>query len=335
MKRAPKKAPTTRRPPKAPPEIPGWTVRRVHGTGPGDPTFTLVEVDYWADPDRDEAWAKRQRAMMGSERAWKREFMRDWTTAAGTPFYPEFVTAPTTFVRRAVNLLPGPVVRGWDFGYRKPACCWMQYSHQSQRLFVFRELMPENLDTYAFRDLVLWCSGQRDLGDLRGRSRAIEWARKLRDGKHPPPWFPVGTTFIDYAGPEALQRTASVEHEAAARTDADILALEDIQLEVYSVRLAAREQVIRRLLQARPDGVPGLLFDPSCKLLIEGFNGGISYPDETPGNKTPTNPRKDGIYEHLHDALGYAASQIVPVDESFTPRRYQDGDLIDGFDWTT
>lgn len=326
-----KKAPAAR--PRSPSvRGPGWAVRQVTGGGPGELTYTVVELDYWADPDRDEAWAARQMAAMPSLHAWRREFLRDWTTSAGSPFYPEVATDADRYIRRLPRLISGPVYRGWDFGYRRPACVWLQWSPASRRLWAIREVLPENLDTYAHRDLVLYCSGQRALDDLKNRPRALEWVRVLEDGPCPPPWFPPGTRFVDYAGPEALQRTASVEHEHADRTDAAILRAEGIDLQVFTTSINAREQVMRSLLTIRPDGAPGLLLDPACRRLIEGMKGGIGYPEATKANPTPTQPRKDGFYEHLHDALGYAAINLCPIDER--PQRRATDELVGGFDLT-
>lgn len=289
----------------------GVKIRRVNGTR----TYTVMEIDYWADPAKDEAWADRQRKLMPSNNAWRREYCRDWTTASGTAFYPEFAMQKERYIRPAVGLLADePVVRSWDFGYRRPGVLWMQFARKSRRLWVLRELLPENLDTYSLRDLVLYLSGQRRFEDIAHRTRAVEWLRVLEAAGQPPaPWFAADTRFWDYSGPEALKVSASVEGEHANRTDAAILQSEGIHLEMFSSSLAAREQIVRRLLMVRADGQPGIWIDPSCRRLIEGMSGGIAFAQATALNPIPTGPRKDGYYEHLHDCLGYAVVNLIPA----------------------
>jgi hypothetical protein len=240
-------------------------------------------------------------------------------------FYPEFMERPTRYIRRSPGLIEGqPVIRGWDFGYRRPACIWLQYSPTSGRVWVLRELLGQNIDTHSFRDLVLYLSGERSMEYLLKRPVAVEWVNALRSNPRlpPPPWFETAggaIQYIDYAGPEALQRRAAVEGEDSARVDAEILGEEGIRLGVYHVSVKAREQIVRRLLQLRPDGHPGLLVDPSCKDLALGLGGRIVFKKPTKDDPLPDGPAKDGYFEHLHDALGYALTNIVPATEEKPP----------------
>jgi hypothetical protein len=296
-------------------DIPGLGVRR---TARG---WVVIEIDPWANPAKDEAWLDQKRRSAVSEVAFRREYLRDWMSAAGQSFYPEFMERPERYIRAATGLLRDlPVIRGWDFGYRRPACVWLQFSPKSGRVWVLRELLGQNIDTHSFRDLVLYLSGERDIEFLKRRPKAIERVNAIREDRRlpPPPWFdgsggPVH--FIDYAGPEALQRRAAVEGEDAARADAEVLAQEGIRLGVYHTTVKAREQICRRLLLTRPDGHPGMLLDPACRDLVLGLGGRIAYKRPTRDNPMPDEPAKDGYYEHLHDALGYALVNVVPVAE--------------------
>ena len=72
-----------------------------------------------------------------------------------------------------------------------------------------------------------------------------------------------------------------------------------------------RDEIMRDLLQIRPDGHPGILFDPYCPLLIDGFEGGIQFTKKTMNNNLPEIPAKDGWFEHTHEALNYIATGIV------------------------
>ena len=110
-------------PGKTPKEIKGFSIRR---TSRG---WLVVEIDPWANPKKDEAWLEQRRRRAVSEVAFRREHLRDWTSAGGLSFYPEFMERPGRYIRRAPGLIDGlPVIRGWDFGYRRPALVWLQYS---------------------------------------------------------------------------------------------------------------------------------------------------------------------------------------------------------------
>lgn len=286
-----------------------------------------MELDIHAVPDRDPctpkgaAWAEAERLAVG-DIAFRREHLRDWTAAPGEPFYPEFVANPKLYIRPAPHLLDGaPVYRGWDFGFRRPACVWFQVG-PTGRVWVLRELRPENIDTHAFCSLVMYLSGQRVFEEILHRPRAVEWTNLLRDNPRAPdpPWFPPGLQFLDYAGPEALQRRSAVEGEDAARTDAEILLAHGVTLGVYHTRVAARTQIMRRLLQPQRDGYPGILFDPWCPELILGMGGGIKFKKPTPQEPMPDEPQKDMRFSHLHEALGYGVVNAVEVnDEWYTP----------------
>ncbi len=229
------------------------------------------------------------------------------------------------FIRRAPGLIDGqPVIRGWDFGYRRPACVWLQYSPRAGRVWVLRELLGQNIDTHSFRDLVLYLSGERSMEYLLRRPTAVAWVNALRLNPRmpPPPWFDTtgsALQFLDYAGPEALQRRAAVEGEDAARVDADILGEEGVRLGVYHTTVKAREKVIRRLLMTRPDGARGIFIDPACKDLALGLGGRITFKKASSEDPLPDGPAKDGYYEHLHDALGYALTNVVPATEERQP----------------
>jgi len=291
--------------------------------------YCVVELDYWADPAKDEAWAENTRRGLLNDQQWRREFLRDWVTAKGHAFYPELQLNKDLYIKALPELIRGAVYRGWDFGYRKPACLWMQYSPPERRLWCIREMMPDNMDTHSFAVLIRYLSGQEDRSILAKWPKAAYWVSWLENpkSKQPrPPFFPPGCHFIDYTGPEANKVQPAVEGESRARTDYEILASKGIYLNVYSSRLEAREELVRSLLHLRtykyPNGkevkAPGLFIDPSCYHLINGMNGGIAYPEKgTEGNPFPKQPRKDGHYEHLHDCLGYTVVNLVP--HSFEP----------------
>lgn len=296
--------------------------------------FKVIELDVEADPaKRDPEWLAREQRRIKNPKAFRQEYKRDWTVGTGDDFYPEFSAYyPEVIAEDGLRERPGvvysfprvvrglPIDRGWDFGYRHPAVIWTQYSPEAHRLYVLREVMPADIDIGPFADLVLYLSGQLRREELHGPRLLRELLRieqAAEEGKLPkPPWFTSTPTsplsFRDFSGPEALQVTGTNPTEVKERTDADILAGKGIHLNWLVVSVSAREGIVRDLLRPRDDGYSGMLIDPFCSITIAGFGGGLVYKEPTKENPEPSEPRKDGVYEHLHDALGYVATQVVP-----------------------
>lgn len=302
--------------------------------------FLAIELDYWADPNKTEQWRNEMEARMKNPARFRREYLRDWKTPGGAGFYPEYLYIPEE--RRSFkvpNLLAGPIVRGWDLGYRRPACVWLQYSEQSNRIVVLRELMPADIDTHSFRDLVRYLSGE--IGPETLTPKALQWVERIRfDAErgqaYDPPWFACQGSrpleFLDFAGPEAQRISPTVEWDKKERTDAQVLEAGGVNLQIYGVSVEFRTETLRRLMRVREDGWPGIVLDPSCRIIRDAFEGKLVFKEKTPGEPLPNAPRKDGYYEHLHDALGYAVVNLVPPAEE-GPRKLQWGVQTAGPGW--
>lgn len=284
--------------------------------------WSVVDIDYTADPrKRDPEWALRMRARLGEQR-FRREILRDWTVAAGEPYFLEVAREPEAYAFEPPHLLDAPVYVGLDFGLRHPAAVWLQYDAKNDRVFVLREWMPSQIDAYSFRDTVLWLSGERRFEELQ--PGAMRWASLLhRDPVFPAvPFFTERSTAMQihyWAGHEANMQRAEVAAETAERSTAEIWEAAGIRLGVYAVPVAARELTLRKLLTIRPDGWPGLLFSPSCRILLEGFAGGITFAKGTKANPQPDRAARDGYYEHILDALGYAVVNLSPYRDRRKP----------------
>jgi hypothetical protein len=298
--------------------------------------FIVASFDWYADPSRDQQWLDGMRAIATTEGKFQAEFMRNWDVSPGVAFYSEFQANPAFYVKHLPKLINAPVYRGWDFGGRNPATCWLQYSPKSGRVWVIREMLLFGIDIYSFRDLVLYLSGERERSFLDRRPAAVAWLEKLERDPNTPaelrvtPWFDSSPTsplqFIDYAGHEAEQ---GIGREAGnipvEYTRKQILAAEGIHLNAHYTTTKAKTDIIRRLLQPFPDGRPGIYFDPAVKILARGFSGGITFARPTPSDPDPMGPSKDDIYSHLHEALGYVLVNAVPLDAL---PRYREPELI-------
>ena len=295
--------------------------------------YVVVTIEAECDPaKRDPAWHQKQIELMGYK-DYRREHRLDWTSSEGDLYYPEFANDPDRFVDHALGFFrDSPVYRGWDFGIRHPACVWFQVIGRSVN--VLREVLPSQIDSYSFCKLVLYLSGELELDKLQAYPRAFRWAHKLSemeptkwgDKEYPfpkPPWFPEGTRFLDFAGPEVYNPHSNVEKETQERNDYEILASNGIFLGVLATRVAARVAVVRKLMLPQPDGKSRLNLSPHCRDLCAGFGGGIAYKKATENDPEPEAPAKDGYYEHLHDALGYGIINLVTVVEEGAPQPAQ------------
>jgi hypothetical protein len=248
---------------------------------------------------------------------------RDWSSPAGDPYFSEFVEiGADRYVHVAHKIItsspgkpPTPVYRSYDLGERRPACTWFQYSPVSDRLWFYREFMPHDLGTHHFRDAVRYLSGQLDLASLDPAARRwVDAYASKPNGSHcPPPWFPLGTHFVDISGKEALQGQANVILPEE-RTAIDIFAAAGMHIIWVNPRVEARGRLMRRFLKIRSDGFPGLFLDPQMGETIEGFNGGWSYANPTKDQIVSDRVRDDGHLINLFDAAGYGVSAVCPLD---------------------
>lgn len=289
---------------------------------------TLVELDYFADPgkDSDEWLAKASQGM--TEGDVEREFKRNRTLSEGDAFYWEFRDngGRETYVHKCPGLVEGlHVSRSYDLGVRRPACVWYQYDPYADRLWFLREFMPHDCGTHDFRDVVKYLSGQMSYADLSGD--AMYWADEVgaRDWNPEPPWFGeyVGECkaggvepFVDFAGKfEAFRRQAAAMNNPEETTDADVMAAGGIHLVEWGGPVKARAKVMRRLLKIRPDGYPGVFFDPACEELIQAFEGALTFHKPTEEEPIPDRPRKDGHFDNIHDAGTYGPAHEVPAED--------------------
>jgi hypothetical protein len=304
-----------RRSDEAPPhEIDGFVLRQnSHG-------YAIVELDYWAHPEKSKpGWIDEEAGRYPNIRQFRREILRDWTTAPGQAFYPEFQEAKERYIYSIPTLLDGaPVFRGYDFGFHRPVCMWAQVT-QGGRVAFLREYCARNTDAHNFCDLVRYLSGEVDIEYLKRhqRTRALQHVMEIREkGEYPePPWFEGITNWKDHCGHEG-NIGHSILSEKRERNDVQVFASGGIQIAHQYYPPSRREYVFRRLLGIAGDGHPLLVIDPACKNFIAAMAGGLAYPLPTPATPQPTDPAKDGWYDNFHDAAGYAAINMVDVAET-------------------
>lgn len=163
------------------------------------------------------------------------------------------------------------IIRGWDFGVKRPACV-VCIKDTYGRKNIYREILgrDEYLDHFAPRVLQM-CDG------LFGKN------------------YPT----IDYCDPRGHDRNDT------GRTSVDVLN----EFGVYPIGERGMRayvdpgiRMVRSELQTLVAGQPKLTVSPEAKIVINAMNGGYVYDDR--GEVV-----KDGYFDHLMDAYRYVAYQ--------------------------
>ena len=205
--------------------------------------------------------------------SWQRRYLMGEVGAlvAGTPVYPAFMEPIHV---HETQLVPDrPLLRGWDFGYRKAACIWGQ-QEDTGRLLIHKEWMAIETPEEAFIEGVMTRTNL---------------------------WFGARTA-RDYGDPAARNRDP---HGVSALTR---LTQHGIQMAYRQTTYGQRIPLINQRFSQLVGGVPAITIAPGCRVLIEGLMGGYHYPELVEGrdlNAKQEIPAKDGWFDHLCNAFEY------------------------------
>lgn len=167
-----------------------------------------------------------------------------------------------------------PIVVGMDFA-RWPAAVFCQVDARG-RLLILAELEHENLGVEAFTSEYVMPLLAAD------RFRAC-------------PHYVVGD-------PSGVSRSQIGEESVFD-------ALRRLGLPAYPAmtnQIQPRLRAVEKFLLQQRDGGPALLIDPSCHILIQGFQSKYRYKKRTDGQIDDTKPDKQRPWADVHDALQYA-----------------------------
>ena len=212
----------------------------------------------------------------------------DWgITYVGKLVYPEW----DKVFRSPVPIVPDdrPFIRGWDNTGLHPGCVITQINYE-QQWCVLKEFWHEDMGITDFCEWVyLWCRENlpgakfTDYCDPAGRNRGpVQVSPKMYMMQY---FQSVGQKFMPYEG-----------------------------IQTFKIR---RESVASRMVTKR--GRPLLLVDPSCTMVIDGFEGGYCYKEIGSTGIYKTEPEKNK-YADIHDALQYPATRL------FMPQREDEED---------
>lgn len=196
----------------------------------------------------------------------------------GEPFYQGF---KEIIHKRDLKPVVGKeLLLGWDYGYRHPALVISQLDGKG-RWMILRELIGTNITIDAFADVA------KQFLNVNFR----------------------GWTTVSYGDPAGAQR-----NDKSEQTSEDILRSKGFSVVSCASTYRDRKEIIEGKLATLVDGIPSLVIDPLCKIIIDGFLGGYHYPMIQQGQqwtaiRTET-PYRDGWYEHCLNALEYIAVNI-------------------------
>lgn len=180
------------------------------------------------------------------------------------------------------------MIRGWDFGRRRPAVVWAQKlpSGQVNRLHC---LLGENEGLEAFAARVQMISSTR---------------------------FAACKEWTDYVDPHG-----TAKRDVSDESPVDVMFRLGFRPQWRDVGINNGLGMMSKGLNTLIRGRPKSMFDRrGCSLLIEGYQGGYTYPKGTEMNPEPQKPFADGIYEHVMDADRYievnlAWGSTTPLNE--------------------
>lgn len=166
-------------------------------------------------------------------------------TFPGTPVYREFNS--DLHVKRGLQYdRTQPILRFWDFGYRRPCVLWAQLDWAGRLLFL-REYLGENMEASAFARKVKTLSAK---------------------------YYPHADYYADFGDPAVVQKKDTGQTLAH-------FAKEGITMQYRVSSIESGVQAIRQRLELLIEGQPALQVDEqNCPILIRAFRGGYHNDDK-------------------------------------------------------
>jgi hypothetical protein len=254
-----------------------------------------VRLHYSAHPNRDEAWVTREKKKyLGKDHKlsdWEMEYEINFNVLMGQKVFIDY--DPVKHENAIIVADPSkPILRGWDFGQRNPACVFAQLTSNDQ-FVILGELLGYDLKFWDFvEDVLHYC--EEHFPEI------IE-----RGGRY---------AFKDYADTTGNQ----VRGDAVA-TFHEIL----MEYGIYPIHRKTDKwrgiKIMMKLLDPLPDGSPGLQIDPTkAPLMCDGFRGAFHYKSDKDGRVLSDDYADDNDCTHLFDGCKYICHNNPTLDRILT-----------------
>ena len=202
--------------------------------------FSIVRIHYSADPEKDEAWAKRKKQEVPTE-TWNREY--ELTPGGSQKEYAVYSDwKKDTHEDKDLRVLSGhPMVyRGWDFGKVHPAVVWIQVLFPWVNILY--ELVGDNITLEEFALIVI------------GKTST---------------WFPDANKIIDVCDPHGINEKD--DGRSSIRVLKDLNIQPRYRFDEREIGISEVERLIKMLAKGRPV----LRANPiTCPSICEGFRSG-------------------------------------------------------------
>lgn len=234
-----------------------------------------IKLHWRLHPEHDDAWYAQQTAKL-DEQAIARMYELSFSHYLGERVFPEFEShhiVPETEVMKN-----RPMYLGWDFGYHFPALVFAQKNTLDQYV-THREYVDFSVPFHKYvKDSYDFCNSF-----FNPKKQSLIHC-------------------VDVAGFQSYHSTS----ESGARNDIEEIRKiygRESQIRKGSIDVGTRDnegsriKAVRKVLALREDHRSSLLVNNQCEWLIDGFNGGYSYPE-----KGGDQPLKNE-YSHTQDCL--------------------------------
>lgn len=219
----------------------------------------------------------------------------EWgVTVLGKQVYPEFKRAIHVSKTTLKPVAPEQIIVGWDNTGLTPAIVLTYVSHTGQWK-IFKEFTWDEAGIMdATEEMIVWCN-------MNLHEKCTYW--HIGD--------PAGSQ-----GRDSTKKTPAQYIREKAKEYGWSISIEK-GIQTFKIR---RESVAERLNKLI-NGEPALIIDPSCTMLIDGFDGGYAHKEIGNSGVYKTDPDKNE-YSHIHDAIQYPATilfgnrkptKVVPV----------------------
>jgi hypothetical protein len=270
----------------------------------------VITLHYSAHPDRGQEWANAKRPLFDEDK-WNQEQEISYEV---TPGKPVLKVDPLIHFRDLRHLSGRPLLRGWDFGYRRPACIVTQMNTKDQWMWLWG-VIGEDETTRDFAARVF------DMCDAQFPQDKDEQGRPLKQL-----WLdfcdPQGTEVSRGTGTTDIQDISAV-HEEHYRKMLDM----NYRKRDFEIGIS----LIRERLKLRNDGEPGLLIHSGFDDAKDAVTGGYCFPEDRKSGAVNEYPSDDGYFIHLMDAARYIANcrfepaeSRVKVESAAWPKPWED-----------